>query len=111
MKKIKQIKRNFLIRLMSVLGFGGMAAFCLASCEQASTNDAQPASETPTAAVDSDEDAQVKVLKLEPVPNTEMINMRYIEVVQQKRPRPKYGPPDWRDRTNIDTINIFELRK
>ena len=111
MKKLKQIKRSFLIRLMSVLGFGGMTAFCLASCEQASTNDAQPASETPTAAVDSDENAQVKVLKLEPVPNTEMINMRYIEVVQQKRPSHKYGPPDWRDRTNIDTINLFELKK
>ncbi len=33
MIQLKQIKRKYLIRLMSVLGFGGMAAFCIASCQ------------------------------------------------------------------------------
>ncbi|MBO4351419.1 MAG: hypothetical protein J6A01_10805 [Proteobacteria bacterium] len=33
MKLFKQIKRKYLIRLMTVLGFGGMAAFCIASCQ------------------------------------------------------------------------------
>ncbi len=46
MNFFKQIKRNILIRLMTVLGFGGMAAFCISSCQSAtSSSDKQPKSE------------------------------------------------------------------
>lgn len=46
MSYFKQIKRNFLIRLMTVLGFGGMAAFCISSCQSTtSSSDKQPKSE------------------------------------------------------------------
>ena len=43
----KQIKRNFLIRLMTMLGFGGMAAFCLSSCQSTTgAGDKQPKQES-----------------------------------------------------------------
>lgn len=42
----KNLKRRNLIRLMSLLGFGGMSAFCLTSCQSASK------AETPKNAVE-----------------------------------------------------------
>ena len=42
MKSFRQIKRSFLIRLMAVLGFGGMTAFCISSCQSSSNSDKQP---------------------------------------------------------------------
>ena len=45
MNVIKQFKRNCLIRLMSALGFGGMTAFCLASCQPAVNDVQQPRQE------------------------------------------------------------------
>ena len=33
MKLLKQIKRKYLIQLITFLGFVGVAAFCLASCQ------------------------------------------------------------------------------
>ena len=46
MKFFKQMIRNFLIRLMTVLGFGGMTAFCVSSCQSTSANnDKQPKQE------------------------------------------------------------------
>ena len=38
MKSFKLLKREFLIRLMTVLGFGGMVGFCIPSCQQAKPN-------------------------------------------------------------------------
>ncbi len=47
MMNLKRIKRNILFRLMTALGFGGMAAFCLSSCQSPSANsDKQPKQET-----------------------------------------------------------------
>lgn len=47
MNTVKNVKRAFLIRLMAVLGFGGMTAFCLSSCQSANSNsDKQPKQET-----------------------------------------------------------------
>lgn len=41
MSALRLFKRKFLIRLMSMLGFGGMAVFCLPSCQQCSDADSQ----------------------------------------------------------------------
>ena len=38
MKSFKLLKREFLIRLMTVLGFGGMVGFCISSCQQDKPN-------------------------------------------------------------------------
>ena len=47
MYNFKLLKRNMLIKIMTFLGFGGMAAFCIASCQQVSSNsDKQPSQES-----------------------------------------------------------------
>ena len=33
MNSLNKIKHNFLIKLMSILGFGGMVGFCISSCD------------------------------------------------------------------------------
>ena len=46
MFSFKSVKREFLARLMTILGFGGMVAFCMPSCEQTDPNrDKQPVQE------------------------------------------------------------------
>ncbi len=91
MKLFRQIKRNFLIRLMAVLGFGGMTAFCLSSCQSSSANnDKQPkheasdsaASEAPQPAADSNQ--ADSVTNPEPVDNS-----AYFEPA----PDPDFGMP------------------
>lgn len=38
MLQINRIKKRFLIKLMRILGFGGMAAYCMASCTTSTPN-------------------------------------------------------------------------
>ena len=114
MNIFKQTKRKFLIRLMTALGFGSMAAFCISSCQSATSNsDKQPkqetaesaSSEVPQPASDNNDTANLPTPELtenaagsdpSPVPEPQM-------------PVKKYGipsqlPPDVLD--HIDEIQV-----
>ena len=86
MTLFRQIKRNFLIRLMAVLGFGGMTAFCLSSCQSSSANnDKQPkheasdnaASEAPQPAAGSNQADSVTNPEPAPEPDFGMPVKKY----------------------------------
>ena len=66
MTSLKQIKRNFLIRLMTVLGFGGMAAFCVASCQPEKVDQDKGTQDKPSETVDQEKADQDK----QPEPET-----------------------------------------
>ena len=98
MGSIRHIKRHFLIRLMTVLGFGGMAAFCMSSCQSTSSNsDKQPKQETNAEVVpeqstsDADSSSQDNNVQTD-TPNADAVDTFFPES-DYEMPVKKYGIP------------------
>ena len=73
MSKLHKLKRNFLIKLMSMLGFGGMVGFCISSCDsdynQEGKYNLDPTYPSTTIQIDTDDTSmemeKISVLKVQ----------------------------------------------
>lgn len=103
LKYLKQLKRNFLIRVMTALGFGGMAAFCV-SCEQPKEVRPVVAEQVPQGASDSEDAVGVN-----PEPAETAAEPASVNEPDTRMPVKKYGivsplPPDVVD--HFDEIQV-----